>query len=64
MADLDPKKPCRRCTECVGEEHHWSDEYIVFADDEPEHPAAIAGHEAWLVCKHCPEWKGMEDDDD
>jgi hypothetical protein len=45
---------CRRCTECVGEEHHWSDEYIEFAEDEPDHEA----------CKHCPAWKPYDPDAD
>ena len=30
--------PCPRCSECVGETHHWSDIYIGDAEDEPEHP--------------------------
>ncbi len=24
--------------------------------ESPEHPAALAGWEAWYVCKHCPAW--------
>jgi hypothetical protein len=55
---------CRRCTECAGEEHHWSDEYIVWADDEPGHPAAKRGLDCWLTCKHCEAWKPYPDDDE
>jgi hypothetical protein len=60
----EAKSSCRRCTECVGEEHHWSDEYIEFAEDEPDHEAAKRGLDCWLVCKHCPAWKPYPEDDE
>jgi hypothetical protein len=64
MDEQPAKKPaCRRCAECVGEDHHWSFEYVVWADDEPEHPAAEQGLDCWLTCKHCDEWKPYPDDD-
>lgn len=34
---------CRRCSECVGSEHHWMDLF-----DERKAPGATHG------CKHCP----------
>lgn len=49
--------PCPRCSECVGDTHHWSDICVGDAEDEPEHPAALAGHEAWYECKHCDAWR-------
>lgn len=60
---MSERTACRRCAECEGEEHHWSDEYIEWADDDPKHPAVSAGHDCWLVCKHCPAWKPYPDDE-
>lgn len=56
-----PSKPCRRCVDCRGEEHHYSIEIVEFADNEPDHPAAQAGHQMWMVCKHCEAWKPITD---
>lgn len=62
----------RRCVDCEGEKHHWG-EYFGFKEEEPdedddssgpEHPAAKAGLLAWQVCKHCPAWRQMPDDDE
>ena len=55
---------CRRCSECRGEEHHWG-EFVAFAEDFPEHPAAKLGYVCWYVCKHCDAvWRiDLEDDD-
>jgi hypothetical protein len=33
---------CRRCSECVGQEHHWIDASDVEGPDDPD-----------LDCKHC-----------
>lgn len=34
-------KPCRRCSECMGSEHHWLDGYVE------------GGADADHSCKHC-----------
>lgn len=39
---------CKRCSECVGCDHHWLDSVDFEDDGEPEY-----------VCKHCPA-VGME----
>jgi len=36
---------CRRCTECIGEEHHYMDDCVNDAG-EPVDP--------FFRCKHCP----------
>jgi hypothetical protein len=36
---------------------------VDFADNEPDHPAAKAGHQSWMVCKHCEAWKPLTDKD-
>jgi hypothetical protein len=46
-------KKCRRCDECADAEHHILS-FESYAEVEPEHPAAKAGHVAWHPCKHCP----------
>jgi hypothetical protein len=57
--------PCRRCEECSGEEHHWSEALVETSGERPDHPAAKAGHEAWYICKHCPAWRvGLDGDGD
>lgn len=70
-ADLDPPPPeepnapaCDlRCADCDGDDHHWlTDISHGFADDEPDHPAARAGHAAWDICKHCPAWRAVPDE--
>jgi YHS domain-containing protein len=45
----NPGTACRRCTECVGEEHHWIEGYEG-DDQEGDVPAGELG---W-ICKHCP----------
>lgn len=41
--------PCtRHCVDCEGSDHHWMPE----CDGEP-----------LMVCKHCPAWREMRDDD-
>jgi hypothetical protein len=38
---------------------------IDFAEDEPDHPAALAGRDSWYVCKHCVAWvPELPDEDD
>ena len=53
-----------QCDECPSEreDHHWGIEYMGFAVLEPEHPAALAGHEMWTHCKHCQAWSADEHD--
>lgn len=71
MKAVEAQKPCRACGECDGN-HHFGDSYIEYADDEgddetppnSEHPAALAGHEMWMGCKHCDAWAEMIDDDE
>lgn len=72
--------PCRRCSECEGEEHHWlalgdsidPDDADAVAEFMVEHPgvepteALLLGHQS---CKHCPAvrpWDGEDvfDDED
>lgn len=44
--------PCiRHCTVCDGEDHHW----MADCDD--------AG-EPVMVCKHCPAWREIRDDEE
>lgn len=44
-AEIARRRTCRRCTECVGEEHHW-------LTSMPECPE---GGEPFIPCKHCDE---------
>lgn len=46
-------KPCRRCSECVGCEHHWLDntEFGAINECGLDRPDAT-GNE--YMCKHCP----------
>lgn len=58
--------PCpRRCVGCPEPpDHHW---YSAYAELEPDHPAAKAGREVWLTCKHdeyCNAWIDVPDDYD
>lgn len=39
-----PSTPCRRCVECVDEEHHWM--------PEPEHD--LQRDAIFFECRHCP----------
>ena len=51
--------PCRRCSECAGESHHWLEQY----DDE--HPAVKEhGLLVYWVCKHCDAWKEYDPDEE
>jgi hypothetical protein len=67
---------CRRCSECVGEEHHWLE---CFPDplsmgNDPDYAHLVDDWEQWklepdapeaglyLVCKHCPAWKRTPED--
>lgn len=71
-ADLDPPPPeepntpaCdSRCADCDGQDHHWlTDIDHGYANDEPEHPAARAGLDAWDICKHCTAWRPITDEE-
>jgi len=45
--------PCRRCSECVGCDHHWLDNGDFEDEGDPEYQ-----------CKHCPaKCRAIEDDD-
>ena len=45
-------RPCERhCEQCDGEDHHWM----------PECPD---NGDPLMVCKHCPAWREMTDQDD
>lgn len=57
-----PDKCPRPCSVCEGDDHHWG--YHDFAESEPEHPAAKAGHEVWDGCKHCDAWREVPDEED
>lgn len=39
---------CRRCSECVGEDHHWIESGLVLHDLNTDEMESIN------VCKHCP----------
>ena len=44
-------RPCEKhCTVCEGMDHHWMDE----CPDEGE---------PLMVCKHCPAWREITDED-
>ena len=45
------KTPCaRHCTGCEGEDHHWM-------------PECDGVGEPLMVCKHCPAWREITDED-
>ena len=44
---------CRRCSECVGQDHHWMENQRFNQDGDPEY-----------VCKHCEAACAGVDDDD
>lgn len=46
-------KPCRRCSECEGQDHHW-----MYVGDEGE-----AGDPV-MSCKHCEATRPIQDDDE
>jgi hypothetical protein len=62
MSNYDLKR-CRKCSECDGN-HHFSTVVIGIAEDEPQHPAALAGLPAWYRCKHCDAWTEDAEEDD
>lgn len=39
---------CRRCSDCIGCEHHWVDDLVFENGDGEGEP--VGDH----VCKHCP----------
>lgn len=59
-----PERCSKPCSECRDGQHHFGDMYIEFAEDEPNHPAAIAGLESWFQCKHCDAWMEYDPDSD
>ncbi|RKH04416.1 hypothetical protein D7X32_11165 [Corallococcus carmarthensis] len=59
MADVTTC-PCP-CSEREDEAHHPSD-YLVAAEEYPEHPAAQAGYVGWVFCLHCGAWRADDDD--
>ncbi len=63
---VEPDSPAcdLRCADCDGEPHHWMAGICEgYATEEPGHPAAKAGHEVWDICKHCPAWRPVPEDD-
>lgn len=36
--------------------HHFNEAMTTDCEEEPDHPAAKLGHEAWYCCKHCDAW--------
>ncbi|NBC41454.1 hypothetical protein GTZ93_16675 [Corallococcus exiguus] len=52
--------PCA-CSEREDDAHHSSD-FLVTAEEYPEHPAAQAGYEGWEFCIHCGAWRADDDD--
>ncbi|NTX41673.1 hypothetical protein HUA78_45320 [Myxococcus sp. CA033] len=51
--------PCP-CSEREDEAHNPSD-YLVTAEEYPEHPAALAGYARWVFCVHCGAWRADDD---
>lgn len=46
------RQPCHfHCTVCEGQDHHWL-------------PDCDEAGEPLMVCKHCPAWREMRDDDE
>lgn len=37
-----PNTACRRCADCVGQEHHWIENHRLEHDGDP-----------YFICKHC-----------
>ncbi|WP_338869369.1 hypothetical protein [Myxococcus stipitatus] len=60
MADDVTTCPCP-CSDREDETHHPSD-YLVTAEEYPEHPAAQEGYEGWVFCIHCGAWRADDDD--
>lgn len=58
---------CRRCSECEGQKHHiltieeYAEDGFDDGEDDVQHPAAKAGHDAWYPCKHCSAYVPITD---
>lgn len=62
-SDCDPKlwghvlEPAGDDRQKFVDQHHFNTVYdCTTAEEEPEHPAALEGHDFWWVCKHCDAW--------
>lgn len=53
---------CRRCSECVGSEHHWLSDPRPDVDDDATDEQIAAAPYVWQ-CKHCPATKPYDPDD-
>ncbi|RKG90430.1 hypothetical protein D7W82_03815 [Corallococcus sp. CA049B] len=49
------------CSEREDKPHHPSD-YLVMAEEYPEHTSAQVGYEGWVFCVHCGAWRADADD--
>lgn len=48
IEELPSPDQCRRCSDCLGSDHHWMESsLVVIHPDEPESMEPID------VCKHC-----------
>jgi hypothetical protein len=45
---------CRRCSECVGAEHHWIDNPGFGNDEDDDDPEMPGNPDYTHTCKHCP----------
>jgi hypothetical protein len=43
---------CRRCSDCIGQEHHWMENFRLVDETDP-----------YFICKHCPAACGESDDE-
>lgn len=53
--------PCRRCSECTGQEHHWLSEPDL-QDDEKDFEEGV--NDYVYQCKHCPATRPYDPDED
>jgi hypothetical protein len=54
---------CRRCSDCIGEEHHWIEACAYPDTEDPVEIDMLAnGVEVGVSCKHCPTWAESDDD--
>ena len=64
-----PVGSCRRCSECIGQQHHWLQNGVPLSDDCPHGEPMSTDCETCIreapafVCKHCDATREMTEDD-
>jgi hypothetical protein len=58
-----PKECPKSCDECGEMGHHFGAGLCNDSDSSPNHPAARAGVQTWVECKHCEAWVTLDGDD-